>query len=58
MEIKLFEHSLEIVLILVTFSKIIHLHFEHKIIKALVESAKTSNQRLEVIEKKLRKLNS
>ncbi len=58
MEIKLFEHSLEIVLILVTFSKIIHLHFECKTIKALVESAKTSNQRLEAVEKKLRNKNS
>jgi hypothetical protein len=58
MEIKLFEHSFEVVLILVTFSKIIHLHFEYKTIKALVESAKTSNQRLEVIEKKLRNKNS
>jgi hypothetical protein len=58
MEIKLFEHSLEIVLILVTVSKIIHLHFESKTIKALVESAKTSNQRLDNVEKKLRNKDS
>lgn len=58
MEIKLFEQSFEIVLILVTLSKIIHLHYESKTIKALVESAKTSNQRLENVEKEIRKLKS
>lgn len=58
MELEFIKMSFEIVLIIVLFLKIIHLHFEHKTLKALVESAKTSNQRLEIVEKEIRKLKS
>ena len=54
MEVKMIEISDEIVLGIVLLFKIIHLHFEHKTIKALIESAKTSNQRLDSVEKELR----
>jgi hypothetical protein len=51
MEIKWFEFLPEI-------TKIILMYFEYKIIKALIDSAKSNNQRLDDVEKKLRNINS
>jgi hypothetical protein len=53
MQLNVTELSIDILLSVVLMLKIIHLHFEHKTIKALTESAKTSNQRLDSLEKKL-----
>jgi len=50
----LVEVFFEAIFAIVILSKIVHMHFEHKTIKALIESAKTSNQRLDLLEKKLR----
>lgn len=52
------EITVDIILIIVVVTKIIHLHYECKAIKALIESAKTSNHRLDTIEKELQKLKS
>ena len=51
----MFEIPLEAMLSIALLLKIVHLHYEHKTIKALIESAKTSNQRLDFLEKNLLK---
>lgn len=58
MENKFIEIIFDIVLIIVVVTKVIHLHYECKAIKALNESAKTSKQRLDVVEEELRNLKS
>lgn len=57
MDNKFIEITIDIVLILVVVTKVIHLHYECKAIKALIESAKTSKQRLDMVEEELQKLN-
>jgi hypothetical protein len=58
MEIEKIKMSFEIITIIYLFLKIIYMNFEYKTIKALVESAKTSNQRLDNLEKEKRINNS
>lgn len=54
MEESVIKFSQEIAVGFVLLLEIIRLHFQHKTIKALTESSKTSNQRLDRIEKELR----
>lgn len=58
MKTEIIEFSLEIAFGIFLLVKIVHLYFECKTIKALIESAKTSNQRLDSVEKELREKNS